>query len=61
MLGLVIFLIFQQVLGNDIAVYHVRSNEVRRFFFNIFVTSKKDKMLTFAEKSCKQAKLVTKN
>jgi hypothetical protein len=48
------------VLGNDIAVYHVRSNEVRRFFFNIFVTSKKDKMLTFAKKSCKQAKLVTK-
>ncbi len=43
MLGLVIFFIydFQQVLGNDIAVYHVRSNEVRRFFFNIFFTSKK--------------------
>jgi hypothetical protein len=62
MLGLVISFIyvFQQVLGNDIAVYRVRSNEVRHFFFNIFVTSKKDKLLTFAKKSCRQAKLITK-
>jgi hypothetical protein len=45
--------VFQQVLGNDIAVYHVRSNEVRYFFFNIFVIKKID---DFCQKELQKGK-----